>query len=125
MGIVRSVAAVLLGYLVFALSAMALFSISGHDPHAPASTIFIVFTTMYGMVFDGLSGFLAAWISKRWKFEHAFAVACLIAVVGAISAFATIGRGSLWTQVVAVLIIAPMAMVGGYVKIRHSKHLAK
>jgi peptidoglycan/LPS O-acetylase OafA/YrhL len=125
MGIVRSVAAVLLGYLVFALSAVALFHVSGRDPYAPASTVFMVLTTLYGMVFAGLSGFLAAWISKRWKFEHAFAVACLIAVVGAISAFATLGHGSLWTQVVAVLIIAPMAMVVGYVKVRHSKHLAK
>jgi hypothetical protein len=124
MSIARSVAAVLVGYLVFAVPAEIFFRFSGRDPHAPAGSAFMVLSVLYGMFFAALGGFLATWISKRWKFEHAFAVSCLIAVIGALSALATIGQGSLWTQIAAVLVIAPMAMVGGYVKIRQTKHLA-
>jgi len=114
----RSIVAVLSGYLLFAASAVALFWLSGRDPHAPASALFQLFTTLYGMLFAGLGGFVAAVLARRSEFEHGFAVATLIAVIGAASLLGTLGHGSLWTQLAAILIMAPMAMVGARFRAR-------
>ena len=76
---VRSVLAVIAGYLVFAVSAILLFRLSGHDPHAPAEIGFVLVTIVYGMLFATLAGFLAALLGKRFEMEHALAVASLIA----------------------------------------------
>jgi hypothetical protein len=115
----RSVIAVIVGYLVFAASAVVLFRISGRDPHAPASLTFMMLSVLYGMFFAAVGGFVAAWLARRWEFEHSLAVAGLIAAGGAASLLASPGR-ALWTELSAVLIMAPMAMVGGYLRRRQT-----
>ena len=115
---VRSVIAVAAGFLVFAGALLVLFSISGHEPHAHASLAFVASGTVYGMFFAALGGFVAARLAKRSKFQHAFAVAFLIAVLGAAAILGRPDRDSLWTHIVAFLVMAPMAMVGGYIRLR-------
>lgn len=114
----RSLIAVIAGYLVFAASAVALFKISGRDPHAPAGLVFMGLTVLYGMFFAAIGGYIAAWLAGRWEFEHSLAVAGLIAAGGAASLLARPGQGALWTQLAAVLVMAPMAMAGGYLRLR-------
>src|SRR5260221_9702024 len=116
----RSVAAVLMGYLLFAFSAVALFVLTGHDPHAPAGTGFMAITILYGIFFSILGGFVAAAVAGAGKYEieHAFAVATLIAAIGAASYIAEAPGESKWTQLSAVLIIAPAALIGGYLRRR-------
>jgi len=116
----RSVAAVLMGYLLFALTAEALFLLSGRDPHAPAGTGFMAITILYGLFFSILGGYVAAAVAGagKYEFEHAFAVATLIAAIGAASYIAEAPGESKWTQLSAVLIIAPAALVGGYLRRR-------
>lgn len=115
---VRSVVAVIAGYLVFAVSAILLFRLSGHDPHAPAEIGFVLVTIVYGMLFATLAGFLAALLGKRFEMEHSLAVASLIAALGAASLLASVKSGAIWTQLAAILIIAPCAMLGGYLRQR-------
>jgi len=114
----RSAAAVVAGYLVFALTALLWFRLSGRDPHAPASTGFMAATILYSLLFAVLAGYLAALVAGRFEIEHAFAVATLIAAVGAASFVAESPGESRWTQLSAILIIAPAAMVGGYLRRR-------
>jgi hypothetical protein len=114
----RSVIAVVAGYLVFGASAAAWFKISGRGPHAPADMIFMAGSILYGMFFAAVSGFVAAWLAKRYEFEHSLAVATLIAAAGAASLLARPGQGAMWTQLGTLLIMAPMAMVGGYLRRR-------
>lgn len=113
----RSIIAVVVGYLLFAASAFALFRISGHDPHAPANASFMGLSILCGMLFAAVAGFVAAWLAGRLEFEHSLAVAALIAAGGAASLLASPGH-ALWTQISAVLVMAPMAMVGGYARHR-------
>jgi hypothetical protein len=115
---VRSVLAVIAGYVVFALSAILLFRLSGRDPHAPAEIGFVLVTVVYGMLFATLAGFLAALLGRRFEMEHALAVASLIAALGAASLLASVKSGAIWTQLAAILIIAPCAMLGGYLRQR-------
>jgi uncharacterized membrane protein YjjP (DUF1212 family) len=114
----RSALAVLVGYLLFAGSAVAFFAVSGRDPHARASLAFTVMTTLYGMFFAALGGYLTVSLSRRQKFEHAFEVAFLIAVSGAALILGRPGQGPDWSQLAALLTMAPMAMVGGYLRLR-------
>ena len=120
----RSVAAVLMGYLLFALTAIAFFRLSGHDPHAPAGAAFMVISILYGMVFSVAGGYVAATVAGlgKYEFEHAFGVATLIAAIGAASFIAEAPGESKWTQLSAVLIIAPAAIVGGYLRRRQLRN---
>ncbi len=122
---VRSVLAVTAGFVVFAGALLVLFSISGHDPHSPASLAFIASATVYGMFFAGLGGFVAVCLAKRSKFQHAFAVAFLIAVAGAAAILGRPDRDLLWAHLVAFLVMAPMAMVGGYIRLRQMHSMKK
>lgn len=114
----RSVSGVLVGYLIFALSAAALFALSGKDPHAPASPVFMIGSILYGVAFSTIGGYVAALIGRRFEVEHSLAVAALIAVLGAASLLAESAQESKWTQLGTVLVIAPAAMLGGYFRQR-------
>lgn len=116
----RSVAAVLMGYLLFALSAAAFFAFSGHDPQASASVAFMTAGILYGLFFSILGGYVAAAVAGAGKYEieHAFAVATLIAAIGAAALIAESPTESRWTQLSLVLIIAPAAVLGGYLRRR-------
>ncbi|HKS76933.1 MAG TPA: hypothetical protein VJQ82_27240 [Terriglobales bacterium] len=114
----RSVLAVVIGYLLFGLSAFAFFRLSGHDPHAPASAAFMILSVVYGVVFAIGGGYLAAWIAGKFEIEHAFAVATLVAAIGAASYIAEAPGESKWTQLSGILIIAPAAILGGYLRRR-------
>lgn len=116
MNIVRSIFAVLAGYLLFAASSVGLFLIMARDPHAPTTTGFMVFSMIYGAFFAAVGGFVAALIAGRLEFEHSLAVSGMIAVVGAASLLARPAGESMWTQLAALLIMAPSAMLGGYLR---------
>lgn len=114
----RSVAAVIIGYLLFALSVSAFFQLSGHDPHAPAGILFMAGSILYGLFFSVLGGYVAALVAGKFEIEHSFAVATLIAAIGAASLIAESPADAEWTQLSAILIIAPAAILGGYLRQR-------
>jgi peptidoglycan/LPS O-acetylase OafA/YrhL len=114
----RSAAAVLTGYLLFAVAVLAFFTLSGHEPHASASVLFMVLSTVFGILFSVLGGYVSALIAGKFEIEHSFAVATLIAAIGAASLIAESPMESKWTQLSAILIIAPAAILGGYFRRR-------
>ena len=114
----RSALAVLAGYVLFTAAIAAFFNIMGRDPHARASTAFMLLTTLYGMLFAALGGYLTVLLSTRHKFEHAFVVAFLIAVSGAAWILGRPQGTPVWSHLAEVLTMAPMAMVGGYLRLR-------
>jgi pimeloyl-ACP methyl ester carboxylesterase len=115
---VRSVLAVVVGYLVFAGSAALLFQITGQAPHAPASPEFMASSILYGVVFAGLGGYVAARVARHQPARHAALVAGLIALGAVISL--VMGSGSAWSQVAAILLMAPAAWVAGYWRARRA-----
>lgn len=109
----RALATVVVGYLVFALSAVALFRLAHRDPHAAHPDGFMVFTLGYGMVFAALGGALAARVGARRPGWHAGGVALLVALGASISLVASPRGGATWTQWAALLLMAPSAYLGG------------
>ena len=115
----RSIGAVVTGYFVFAASAALLFQLSGQAPHSPAPLTFKVASIIWGVVFALIGGWVAARISVRSPAAHAAAVAALIAIGAVISLFAS-GAEETWSQIGALVLMAPSAWLGGVLAARRS-----
>jgi len=107
----RFVSGVILGYLIFAGAAFLMFRITGHDPHAPASISFEIGAIVFGVLFAALAGFIASFIGGRRDMMAAKCVAVILALVAIVSAIAT---GFSWSQVWAVIAMAPAVLLGGW-----------
>ncbi len=113
----RSAGAVVAGYFVFAASAVLLFQLSGRDPHAPAPLPFEIASGVWGAVFALVGGWLAAHVSVRRPATHAAVVAAVIAAGAAGSMLADPGAAH-WTQLAALVVMAPCAWLGGVLAAR-------
>jgi hypothetical protein len=113
---------VVLGYLVFGLSAFALFRITGHRPHAPASISFQIGSIIYGMLFALLAGYIASFIGGRPNAVAAWIVGALIALGAIISMVLTVVS---WSQIAALCFMAPAAVVGEWAYVLRSRRQNK
>jgi hypothetical protein len=109
--IARSIASVVIGYLIFALAAFARFQISGQPPHQSASVLFMFGITIYGAVFALLGGYVAAMLGKRRPMFHGFAVGAVLALGALVSLLSTLGKGAIWSQIAALAIMAPSPLL--------------
>jgi hypothetical protein len=113
----RSIGAVVAGYFVFAASAVLLFQLSGQAPHEAAPLAFKIATVVWGVVFALVAGWLAAHVSVRQPAAHAAGVAAVIAL-GAVISIAARPSDALWSQVSAIVVMAPCAWLGGVLAAR-------
>jgi len=123
--IFRSVVAVIAGCAIFAVSAGALFALSGQDAHGEASVPFMVLAVVYGVAFALLGGYVSGWIASRAPFTHGLIVAGILALGAGISLIVTVSKGAIWSQVTALTAMAPAAALGGYLRARTSRHAKK
>jgi hypothetical protein len=113
----RSFGAVIAGYVSFTVLAVALFAVTGRDAHAPAPLTFMIGSTLCGMLFAGLGGYVAARLAGRGPLAHAAALAVVIALGAGISLVTSPGGDAAWSQVAAMFLMAPSALLGGLVLI--------
>jgi hypothetical protein len=123
MRMIRSIAVVILGYLIFGGTAALLFHLSGQEPHAPASTGFKVFTIIYGIVFAAVGGWVASRFAVQRPLGHAIGVTALIAL-GAIISLLFSGTQYTWSMWAALLLMAPSALLGGWFRVRSSQKIS-
>jgi putative membrane protein (TIGR04086 family) len=116
----KSVSGVVVGYLLFAVSGALLFWASGRNPHQKQDITFVVFSVVYGMVFAGAGGYVAGAIAGRKAGLHGSAVALIVALGAIVSFLAQRSTGSRWSQVTALVLMAPAAVAGGIVRSRHN-----
>jgi len=110
----RSVGAVAAGYLIFAMSAVLLFQMSGRAPHQAQPITFEIASVVWGCVFALVAGWLTARIAARKPVLHAAVLAGVIAV-GALASLVGDVSGAKWSQISALVIMAPCAWIGGLV----------
>ena len=115
---VRSILAVVVGYFVFALSAFAFFKISGQPPHQAAPMPIMIGSIALGMVSALFGGYVAAWLGRRRPLAHGGAVAAFLALGATVSLLGTLGKGAIWSQVAALVLMAPCAVMGGWLRLR-------
>ena len=116
MKVLRSVGAVVGGYVLLGTASELLFYLSGRNPHAPASAAFITLTSVYGFFFAALAGYLTALIAGRLELFHAAVLACLLALIALLSLLADLRTGSMWSQLVALLLMAPAVLIGAMIR---------
>ncbi len=109
---VRSIAAVIGGYVVFAIPSVLLFQVAGVDPHGPSSLGFRGFGTVYGASFGFLAGYVTAAIAARHRMREAALVAGVMALAGVVSLIVQPGGDAIWTQVLSIVLFAPLVLLG-------------
>lgn len=109
----RTVLAVIAGYVIFAVSAVALFQLTHRAPHAPTSVGFALVATTYGMAFAAFAGLAAQRIARRVDLLAPACVALVIALGATVSLVSTWREAAHWSQWTALLLMAPSAMLGG------------
>ncbi len=114
--VLRHGAAVLVGYLTFAVPTAALFAFSHRDPHAPQDWVFVVFSIVYGVISAILAGYVAGIIARSRPIAAARTLSLAIAAVAIVSMLARPGAGAVWSQLVAIFLLAPSALVGGWLR---------
>lgn len=109
----RSVAAVVAGYLVFGISTAAMFALSGQDPLRPASVLFMIVSTLLGILAAVVGGWVAARLAPVHPRRHAAAVAVLLGAIALVSLVLHPAGSPVWSPVAALCLMAPAAYVGG------------
>jgi hypothetical protein len=107
----KGIAGIILGYAIFAFSALLFFHISGHDPHARATTLFQAVTLLVGAFFSLLSGVVVQLIAKPRNLMTNYILAIIIAGFAAFSLIKS--EGSHWTQLMTIIAFAPLSVTGG------------
>ncbi len=115
---IRKIVSVVAGYAIFVVTSLALFKISGQDPHSNPSTYFLVITIIYGAVFSFIAGFVTQLIAKS-KLKLSFILGFIIAGFAAFSLLKS--EGNHWTQMLAIFIFAPMSILGGLFRINRRR----
>jgi hypothetical protein len=109
---IRNILGVIVGYLIFAVSAVLLFKLSGQDSHGETSISFAIFVILYGAVFATIGGFAAKFIAGGKSLLSNYILAVLMAGFAAFSLFASAGNH--YTQIAAIFLFAPLSVLGGY-----------
>src|SRR5262245_4340103 len=109
----RSVIAVLTGWLIFAISAGLWFAAARRNPHEAAPVRFMLTSTLWGMATAFVGGYVAALIGRRSPRRHAAAVAGVIGIGALLSAAAIPAGSARWSQLAALLLMAPSAALAG------------
>jgi len=108
---IRQILSVIAGYAVFVISSLLLFEVSGQKPHEDAINLFIIFAAIYGALFSIIAGYVTRLISKTQSLNSNYILAIIIAGFALFSLLAS--NGSHWTQILAIVIFAPISIVGG------------
>jgi nitrate/nitrite transporter NarK len=111
----RTIIGIIVGYLIFAVTAFFLFRLTHVDPHAPASLTFEVFAIVYGVIFAALGGYVGSAIGGKHALWVAFTIAAIMAAGAAASLMAT---GVSWSPVSALVCMVPAAVAGGWLRLR-------
>jgi hypothetical protein len=108
----RTAAGVIVGYLFFALATLTLFAVAGQEPHESASLGFAFVATVYGMVMAFIGGLIAAAMARHQRASAL--VSALIAIAAVASLFSVPKGGSRMSMIAALVLMAPLALVGGW-----------
>lgn len=120
MKILRSIGAVLVGYVLFVVTTLAFFKLTGQAPHQEAPPTIMLGSVAVGIVAAFLGGYVAGYLTGRRAFVHGVAVAAVLALGATASLISTLGHGAIWSQLCALLLMVPAAALSGLARERQS-----
>ena len=129
---VRSILAVVAGYLVMFLGVSLFFVFAmavgfGEMPRDPAAFQPPAWLYVAEVVFGTLAalggGYVCVWVARRRQQRHLLVLAAVIVVLGVVSAFAESGLKPLWSSIAVVVTGALGAVAGGWLRMRQENAL--
>lgn len=113
----RSVLAVLTGYLIYAIPTVVLYRAAGQapSPAEPPNGI-VLAATLQGILFACLGGYVAAWIARVQDRLHAGVVALIIATSALLQAFGRPDATAGGAPLTVLFFISPSAFLGGLLR---------
>lgn len=122
----RSIAAVVVGYLVLTVlvvvldvALVRLFPASFPTPQTIPTPPWLVLELILGLVFTAIGGYVAGMIARRAEVQHALALGILGFVLSIGTFVQYQGRQPLWFQLAGMVMVIPAAVAGGYLRARH------
>lgn len=119
----RNILSVFVGYVVFVIIAVLYFNLTGINPELMPELKDIIITGIVSGFGSLLCGYITASISKDKTKIALGSLSGLIGIVSLISIFAQ-PETSHWTQIMTLFWLAPLAYVGGLIKLRQKKPAA-
>ncbi len=119
MNIFRNILSVVVGYATFVISAVLLFQLSGINPHADPSIVFIGFTVSYGILFSFVGGLVTQLISRTNQLTMNYILAGIMAGFAAFSMVKSAGNH--YSQIAAIFLFAPSSIIGGLIYLKKIK----
>jgi hypothetical protein len=125
----RSVLAVLVGYLVSALLVLVGFSVLGRIAPSAISAAGLAATPRPGVVLGILlmdvviavvAGYVTAVIARRAAIGHAFVLGALMLVLGIVTSWVSPEREPVWYAIWMPVLVLPAAVVGGMIRSRQT-----
>lgn len=119
----RSVVAVVAGYLFLTLAIFLLFAVWFVD--APVGEVdpswtFIAVAAVWGFFASAAGGYLCGKIARRRPFEHAAALSLLTGVVGVISMFLSFGEEPVGFQLANLVVLMAGCVFGDYLRVQRA-----
>ena len=114
----RSIIAVLAGFLIFSAGAVVLINLSGRPPDLWPGAPYATFAIIYGGVLALLAGYVAARLAPRRPLAHAAGMAVLLLATATGSYLIQAPGASSWSLVSTILVSSPAAVLGGYLQHR-------
>ena len=112
----RNILSIIVGYVIFVITALALFKFSGVKPHADPTTVFVILTAIYGVITSFIAGLVTQIIAQTKTLKINYILAFIIAGFATFSLFKS--DGNHWTQLIAIFIFAPASILGGLIYIK-------
>ena len=120
----RTILGVLLGDVIFAGGSALLFYAARVDPHAPVEARFMLISVAGGIVLAMAGGWIAGWFGQRGDLVCGILLAIIIAVGALASLISRPGQGAAWSQTAALVLMAPAALAGDWVRARKRSGLS-
>jgi hypothetical protein len=114
----RTILGIVLGDVIFAGGVALLFYLLRVDPHAPVETRLMVFSIVGGIALALAGGFVAGWIARRNDLVCGIILAVIIAGGSIGSMIGRQGEGARWSQLAALLTMAPAALAGDRLRMK-------
>jgi len=120
--ILRSIIAVVIGYLVLVFTNMAFVTLRFVKPVltlGPMATIAVA--VPYTFVCSLIGGYIVALVARRSEIKHAAILTGLMAAVTIISMIIAIAIEPLWYKITYLVVMAPATIFGGYIRSRRKQ----
>lgn len=114
---IRSIAAVILGYLAMAVAIGILFALWFRDPGTRATLAFMLGSVAYGFACAVAGGYIAAVVARRAEWQHVMALVGLSLLLGVVSMILAAGKEPLWYQCANMVVLALGIMAGGQFRV--------